>query len=226
MEKLLHIIPAAGKASRIGGIPKFLLPIASDDFLIKFHLKLLQDSNLDITKVIVVSSEYFETINRLGLDAQIIQADTKTMNETIKVAIDSFPEHSNYLLTMPDTYYKDRKIIENLVDNSIQKKSQISLGLWKIQESQKGKLGQVLIENENITDVVDKDPNCQYLYAWGSIVWNKSVNHLINIKESHLGYILKPALNNGINIDYIVGKENYYDCGTFDEYSNLLKSNI
>ena len=25
MDKLLHIIPAAGKASRIGGIPKFLL---------------------------------------------------------------------------------------------------------------------------------------------------------------------------------------------------------
>ena len=37
MSKLLHIIPAAGKASRIGGIPKFLLPIGGDNFLIKFH---------------------------------------------------------------------------------------------------------------------------------------------------------------------------------------------
>ena len=38
MNKILHIIPAVGKASRIGGIPKFLF-IGEENFLIKFHVQ-------------------------------------------------------------------------------------------------------------------------------------------------------------------------------------------
>ena len=37
-KNILHIIPAAGKATRFGGIPKFLLPISTNNFLIKFHV--------------------------------------------------------------------------------------------------------------------------------------------------------------------------------------------
>ena len=173
MDKLLHIIPAAGKASRIGGIPKFLLPIASDNFLIKFHSNLLNDINLDIKKVIVVSTEYFETVKRLDLDAEIINADTKTMNETTKVAIEKFPDFSNYLITMPDTYYEDKSIIYNLIHTSMENKSPISLALWMIEDYQKGKLGQVKISQEQVVDVIDKDLNCEYELAWGQYLGKK-----------------------------------------------------
>lgn len=223
MDKLLHIIPAAGKASRIGGIPKFLLPIASDNFLIKFHSNLLNDINLDIKKVIVVSTEYFETVKRLDLDAEIIKADTKTMNETTKVAIDKFPDFSNYLITMPDTYYEDKSIIDNLIHTSMENKSPISLALWMIEDYQKGKLGQVKISQEQVVDVIDKDLNCEYELAWGAISWKKEVNSLIDEKDSHIGYILNPALKQNIKIDFVKANNTYFDCGTFNEYSKLLK---
>ena len=48
MNKILHIIPAAGKATRIGGIPKFLLPIGHDNFLIKFHVENLLENFVDL----------------------------------------------------------------------------------------------------------------------------------------------------------------------------------
>lgn len=223
MDKLLHIIPAAGKASRIGGIPKFLLPIASDNFLIKFHSNLLNDIHLDIKKVIVVSTEYFETVKRLDLDAEIIKADTKTMNETTKVAIDKFPDFSNYLITMPDTYYEDKNIIYNLIHTSMENKSPISLALWMIEDYQKGKLGQVKISQEQVVDVIDKDLNCEYELAWGAISWKKEVNSLIDEKDSHIGYILNPALKQNIKIDFVKANNTYFDCGTFNEYSKLLK---
>ena len=223
MDKLLHIIPAAGKASRIGGIPKFLLPIASDNFLIKFHSNLLNDINLDIKKVILVSPEYFETVKRLDLDAEIIKADTKTMNETTKVAITKFPNFSNYLITMPDTYYVDKNVINDLVHRSMKNKSAISLALWKIEDYQKGKLGQVKISQEQVVDVIDKDINCEYEFAWGAISWKKEVNTLIDEKDSHIGYILNPALKQNIKIDFVKASNTYFDCGTFGEYSKLLK---
>ena len=224
MKDVLHIIPAAGKASRIGGIPKFLLPIEEDNFLIKFHSTLLNNSKLNIQKVIVVSSEYFKTVQRLNLDAEIIKADTDSMNETIKFAINSFPEISRYILTMPDTFYKDSSIILNLTEQIGNLNTQVSLALWKIENYQRGKLGQVLIRNNKIMDVVDKDPNCEYEYAWGAIAWDGSVNHLIKAQDPHIGYILKPALDNGNNINYSISSGKYYDCGTFSEYSHLLNS--
>ena len=110
MDKMLHIIPAAGKASRIGGIPKFLLPIASDNFLIKFHSNLVNNVDTHVHKAIVVSSEYFETVKRLELNAEIFEANTSTMNETVAFAIDRFPEINNYLLTMPDTFFNDSDV--------------------------------------------------------------------------------------------------------------------
>ena len=51
---MLHIIPAAGTATRISGIPKFLLPIEQDNFLLKFHTEELKLNDLVLKKVIAV----------------------------------------------------------------------------------------------------------------------------------------------------------------------------
>jgi hypothetical protein len=223
MSKLLHIIPAAGKASRIGGIPKFLLPIGSDNFLIKFHSNLLVDNNLEIQKVIVVSSDYFEAVKRLNLDAEIVKADTKTMNETTKVAINKFPDFNRYLITMPDTFFEDKNVIKNLVKKSTDNEVNISLALWKIKTFQKGKLGQVKTTKGYVQDVVDKDMSCNFDFAWGAISWKSEVNNLINSNDPHIGYIINSALKHKIKIDFIKAKKAYFDCGTFEEYSRLLR---
>ena len=73
---------------------------------------------------------------------------------------------------MPDTYYVDKNVINDLVHRSMKNKSAISLAfLWKIEDYQKGKLGQVKISQEQVVDVIDKDINCEYEFAWGAISW-------------------------------------------------------
>ena len=223
MEKILHIIPAAGKASRIGGIPKFLLPISQNNFLINFHSNLLPNDNKNITKVIAVSSEYSETVNRLNLDTEILEVNTNTMNETIVKVINSYPSYSNYLLTMPDTYYLDNNVIKRLLLNFNEKSSNVHLALWKIMKNQIGNLGQVEIKNKKIIQIIDKDPSCNFPYAWGAIVWNKNVNSFINTKDPTIGNILNPLLSIGEEIKYVIAENEYFDCGTFNEYSKLLK---
>jgi len=224
VKNLLHIIPAAGKATRIGGIPKFLLPIGSDNFLIKFHVQNLLSNLENSKKVIAVNSENYETIKRMNLDAEILTVETSTMNETVNMVISKYPEYENYLLTMPDTYYKDHRVIDGLVENFFSSKSLISTALWKIQNHQIGNLGQVDVSSDYLLDVIDKDFACEYEFCWGSIIWHKDLNRFILNDQSHVGYMLKPIINSGLKISYKIADDIYYDCGTFEEYSLLIRS--
>lgn len=224
MNNLLHIIPAAGKADRIGGIPKFLLPIGSNNFLIKFHVQNLLSELENCKKVIAVNSENYETVKRMDLNAEILTVDTSSMNETVNIVISKYPEYENYLLTMPDTYYRDHKIIDDLVEYYFDSKSLISTALWKIQNHQIGNLGQVSVSSDYIVDVVDKDSSCKYKLCWGSIIWHKDLNKYILNEQSHVGYMLKPIINSGHKISFKKAEDVYYDCGTFEEYSLLIRS--
>ena len=222
MNKILHIIPAAGKASRIGGIPKFLLPIGEENFLIKFHVQNLLANIPNVKKVIAVSSENYESVKRMDLNAEIIRVDTQTMNETVSLVVEQYQEYENYVLTMPDTYYEDNLFMENLYKIHIQNKHLITLGVWSAMEYQIGRLGQVMLNEDEVVDVVDKDMNCKYKHVWGVIAWNKSVNKYIDNEDPHIGYILKPALNDNINIQFTKATGTYFDCGTFSEYKRLI----
>ena len=51
--------------------------------------------------------------------------------------------------------------------------------MFKIQNFQKGKLGQCSIKNNNVVKVVDKDEECDFEHAWGVMMWNKKLNNLI-----------------------------------------------
>lgn len=224
MSEILHIIPAAGKASRIGGIPKFLLPIGEENFLINFHANEILSNNKNVRKIIAVSSEYYEVIKRLDLNAEVIKVETKTMNETVNEVLKHYSTYKDYLVTMPDTYYEDQDVFERLLENYFKKKSQISLVLWNMQDYQKGKLGQVEVVSNKVIDVIDKNENCTYQKIWGAILWNKELNALIDVKDSHIGYIIKPALQSEINVSYEIAEKIYYDCGTFSEYQTLVAS--
>ena len=90
-------------------------------------------------------------------------------------------------------------------------------------KNQIGKLGQVEIKNKKIIQIIDKDPSCNFPYAWGAIIWNKNVNSFINTKDPTIGNILNPLLSIGEEIKYVIAEHEYFDCGTFNEYSKLLK---
>ena len=224
-KNILHIIPAAGKATRFGGIQKFLLPISTNNFLIKFHVDNLKIKNCNIKKVIAVSNEYYKTIKRMDLDADILKLETKTMNETVLEVIKKYKNFDNYLLSMPDSFF-DMGIVDTIYKEYLKKNSLCTLGLFKIQNFQKGKLGQCSIKNNNVVKVVDKDEECDFEHAWGVMMWNKKLNNLIKKDDPHTGYILNPAIKNKISINYAISTNQYYDCGTFEEYKELLKEPI
>ena len=54
-------------------------------------------------------------------------------------------------------------------------------------------------------------------------MWKPSFNNFISDKDSHFGVSLNRAIENKLKIGYVISPDEYFDCGTFDEYQNLLK---
>ena len=110
------LIAAAGLASRINGIPKFLLPITKNKNLITNSFVWLE--NTGVEKFICATNETFQPIlSKLdGLDNFLRPDDikivnTKTMNETINNIIPINAKEDDIFTTiMPDTYFDDHEL--------------------------------------------------------------------------------------------------------------------
>ena len=221
-DDVMIIIPACGSASRIGHIPKFLLPISEKNSLLK---NILEITNENDCKNVWISTRP-EYGNMLYEYTKLYSPHIKvTLTDTMSETINQYKDVSvkKTIMVMPDTYINDRKIfikIYNMLNDC-----DLVVCVWKIKDYQRGKLGQCLIDdNDNIIDVIDKDPNCDYEYAWGCLGWNKKFWNFIDPKTSHIGYGLVPAIKSGLNVKALFMDGDYNDCGTINEYKNFLNN--
>jgi hypothetical protein len=223
-----HIIPAAGSASRIGGLPKYLLPVGKLALpLLFFHIKMAQNCNYPVR--IAVHPSLAEYISELCLnwgfiDAKVISIQSKTMTETCLHMTSDLPESATVTISMPDTFYTQMNSIDTLT--SLIKLQEIapSLALWKIQASQIGKLGQVEIDASasKIMRIVDKDLSCTFESSWGMIALPLSILRTFSILDPAIGMSLEKLISVGLNLNYLEIPGKYFDCGTITEYREAL----
>lgn len=218
------LIPASGTASRMRGIPKFLLPCNDE------YLTLLERHTINMLKHckmvwIPTRPDLTILIESLGITSErvvVIPMVTKSMTETIlKVAAISSAEE--FMLCMPDTYFDGELPYENL--RALE--GDLKLACWEIRLEQKGKLGQVLFDSDNenskVIDSRDKDPNCAFDHSWGAMSFKRKLLELGNPEMPHTGYLIKPALEKKLIVDGFVVKGSYFDCGTPKEYLQMLR---
>jgi choline kinase len=226
-KEILGLIPCSGTASRIGGIPKFLLP-CKNGFLIDNTINLFTTNNIDNIRI-SVSNENEHHINKRNIHnnkVKYIVKNTETMSETVLELISAFPS-KKYILIMPDTYFNTNsngyfKSINQLYMKLFQ--YDIVVILWQIKEYQYGKLGQIEIDNDYVIKIEDKNPDCRYPYSWGVIGWNENVNNLIDKNTPHIGFLINSALDKKYKIGYIISDTEYFDCGTSSEYFTMIKN--
>ena len=219
---MIGIIPACGNATRMGGIAKFNLKIPqSDETLISWHIK----SQLEYCDkvIILVKKEHEDSLNIFKNNNKIIilVEQTSSMSETVLRATEKFYA-DEYVVGMPDTFVTGDNPYKEIVTNNIN--SHLNLGVFKIKESQKGKLGQISIIDGVVIDCIDKDINCNYEYSWGFLRFNRSILKLIDKQTSHIGYVINPAIKEKLLVMASIVNGEYFDCGTQDEYQELLKT--
>jgi hypothetical protein len=221
--RILGILPAAGLATRMGGLPKFLLPTMGDySSLLDRHV----EEMLQVVAHVVIPTrpEHATLLGRYGDRAGVtlMCMTTRTMSETV-IRVHASASADGYVLGMPDTYFHGDSPYGVLAD-SIGRGNDLALALWNIRPAQRGKLGQVQLDSANrVTGSRDKDPECDFPWSWGALAYRSKVLDLLDPQSPHIGYAIQPAIDASLRVlGYPMGGK-YFDCGTPSEYREVLE---
>jgi hypothetical protein len=217
------IVPAAGLASRMRGIPKFLLPC--DDVyttLLEEHLGNL----LEVCETVWIPTrpELVMLLDSLSISRDrivILPITTRNMTETV-LHVANLSRADFFQLVMPDTFFLGEKPYQMMSKNP----KLVDLACWKIRKEQRGKLGQVKIHDNRVIDMRDKDPKCEFEHSWGALTFYRDLLTYCKDSDSHIGYAVKTALENNEEVNARVIEGKYFDCGTPSEYLDLLRESI
>lgn len=221
--KVVGIIPLGGNATRMKGIPKFLLPCNLNTSLLDNTVNIFNKNNIHHIIAGVTNTNSIILGDNFKIDK--LTLNTKTMSETChKITTELDQSNTNYksILIMPDTFF----VIKNEIADMIEMLDEYDIVtiVWKIKDYQIGKVGQCKLNSDKtIADVIDKDPNCDYSHFWGVIGWKSNMNTHINPEWETIGNIIRKSVELNIKVGAIICESDYYDCGTYPEYFKMIE---
>ena len=216
---MIGLIPASGKATRIGGLPKFALPSDKENTsILEKHVNLM----LPYCDKIVVSttSQWENLVKMFNLDIDVVIIEPSTMNDSlIKMSEKYFS--MEYLIGMADTYFYGENPYHRLWASS--KSFAVNFACWKIESELKGRVGQVCISSNTVVDMKDKAKDCNYSHMWGALSLSISAIKALNKDNAHPGIDLEHLIHEDYisNVAHIIDGE-YFDVGTLSGYRNLI----
>lgn len=214
------LLPSAGTASRMNGIPKFLLPVSEDlQCLLDYHVRLMQPS---VDRIIIPTRSEWVGLLRsfdFGNHVDIVELNTHTMAETLRRSLDNV-DYDSCVLGMPDTYFVDENPYHELFQHP---GHDLVLRLYPTRPEQVGKVGSVKIdEDHRVVDHADKEPDRDFGWHWGVMEFAKHTEGFLDPTASTGGYLIDECLTRGLDVRGVPATNPYFDCGTFPEYLQCL----
>jgi GTP:adenosylcobinamide-phosphate guanylyltransferase len=215
---IIGVLPASGKASRIGGIPKFCLPISDERSLLQWHVEQM----LEVCDEVRVSTraEWVPIIQNMDMNIKLIVREPSTMSDAVKFMVGEY--NDTVLIGMPDTYILNApgNIYKPLFKDNT---ADLVLGIWECGENLKGRVGQVLVSHDKVIDSEDKVDDCSYPDMWGTMLFRKNMIRYIDTTLDHPGKQLKEWISKGANIKAVRPGGQYMDIGTLRGLKQLYK---
>lgn len=205
---ILGVLPASGKASRLGGIPKFCLPINDNQTLLEWHVSKMKEVCDEIR--ISTREVWLPIVDKFNLDVEIFIVEPSSMADAILKTCDN--KSDKVVVGMPDTFISGSK--DNFYGRMIDNNSQVVLASWECDEFLKGKVGQIESFGDKVLSIVDKDPNCPFERMWGAIYLNETVG-LLDSKQDIIGDQFNSWIKDGISTTHVPCSGRYIDAGTF-----------
>ena len=251
MNRIVGIIPAAGKGNRLAPFPcpKELFPIGYQNYMVDGSIQkrpkvisqylieniidagarrlfiILGDGKYDIMK-------YYSDGNRFGADiAYLFQEKLFGMPYAINLA-KNWISQDTVIFGMPDTIIEPKDVFKRLLEFHQRNECDLTLGLFPT--SNPSKFGMVEADNQNnVTYIVDKPQETKLKYMWGCACWSPSFTDLIDEcimnspysgKEFVLGDIFHRAIELNMTVKSIKFDDGQYiDIGTTDELDSALR---
>jgi hypothetical protein len=214
---IIGILPASGKASRVGGIPKFCLPISDEKCLLQWHV----DQMLEVCDEVRVStkSEWVPIVQNMNMNIKLIALEPSTMSHAVKFLVGDY--NDTVLIGMPDTYIHNTE--KNIYKEMINIPGDLVLGTWECDDNLRGRVGQILLSGNKIIASNDKSPDCEYPHMWGTMLFRKNMVRYIDPDLEHPGKQIQEWIDMNLEIRSSSSGGKYMDIGTFLGLKKLYK---
>lgn len=214
----IGILPASGKASRIGGIPKFCLPISDERSLLQWHVEQM----LEVCDEVRVStrSEWVPIVQNMDMNIKLIVREPSTMSDAVKFMVGNY--NDTVLIGMPDTYIlgAQKNIYKEMLGYA---NADLVLGTWECTNDIKGRVGQILVSGDDVKSSKDKVDNCDYPDMWGTMLFQKNMIRYIDPELAHPGLQIQEWIDMGMSIKSVRPGGKYMDIGTLKGLKLLYK---
>lgn len=219
------ILPAAGLATRIGGIPKFLLPDRSGRSLLSAHVS----SAEGLDRVIVVTRPELRdfVLALLGKQTErtveVLAASTATMSETVHFALATAPQVEDFVVGLPDTAVLPG--VPFLALSDALGAADVSIAAYPTRPDQAGRLGALRLEGARCVEVRDKDPSAvSWTHHWGALGFRRAIfERFSDPSHPHVGFALQRGVDEGIDARIAHLGTEYFDLGTVDELTKYFR---
>ena len=220
MAATIGLLPASGSASRLGGIPKFCLPLNEKQTMLEWHVEQM----LKVCDIVKISTRkiWLPIVNQMDLPptAVVYEIEPSTMSDALCKMIVN-PD-SKYIIGMPDTYMpgSDGEFYNDLAKSN----ADVTLSVFPCHEDLMGRVGQVKFDQfGKVQDALDKNVGCDYPYMWGAMaIQNVSLNQEL----PHPGIQIMDWVNEGRTVKAIPAKGRYLDIGTVNGLKMLYREEI
>lgn len=213
---IIGVLPASGKATRIGGIAKFALPISNNSSILKWHV----DQMLEVCDEVRVATRaaWVPMIQSMDMNVKIIVKEPSTMSDAVKLLAGG--DSDTLLIGLPDTYMVG--CTSNIYKKMIESDGDIVLGTWDCHEEIKGRVGQIQLDGNKVIGSRDKVPDCDYPFMWGTMLL-RNLSKDIDPTLAHVGLQIKDWIDKGLDVRSVLPGGQYMDIGTFEGLKLLYK---
>ena len=240
-EKMIGLIPAAGKGLRLGlPYPKELYPIIHNNRykpVSQFVLENLTTAGIDNIVFVINETKhqligYFGNGQRFGCHiSYVVQESNEYKNASSSPGLADALNSAYHLIRgktvcfgMADTIMTPKDVFCHVQKQSDMTED-VMLGLFPTCHPEK--FGMVeLSDKRNVVQIVDKPRHTDLVYMWGFIIWRSKFTEHLNASIaqgiSDFARILNIGIQQGLNCrGIVIDGGSYLDLGTYDEIQEL-----
>jgi UTP-glucose-1-phosphate uridylyltransferase len=220
---IVGLIPCGGKAERLHGLPKYLMPIpgstyALDEMCRKLHAVKGLDwvfvgSGLHNQKLI---DQYTPPKG-----TNVYRADSKTMCEGV-LAARPHTGDSDVIMCMADVHFSDETILGKMAAE-LSAGADCVVAIWNTRPEQRKSLGMVAFDKKShkVHEVDDKPAKTALTDAWGAIGWKPSFWQYMRPPHAHMGLAINNAVSAGLTVKVVLAEGEYHDLGTIESVTRF-----
>jgi glucose-1-phosphate thymidylyltransferase len=250
--RLVGIIPAAGKATRLGTLPcsKEILPVGVGDttrgqrrIIVLSDFLIAEYRRAGIRRVIIAThpskadiGAYFGNGEGVGVDIEYVRVESPDTPTTVATALQA-AQGEHCAVGFPDVVYGNDDGYSKMLDVFTTSEADVVLGLYPtdhpelvdmVRLDRVGRVEEILIKAPSLPDGFD--------HCWLTAIWRPSFSDYLstnlpslseraaaNGRELYLGDVVTSAIEDGLGVHGVtVSTSPCLDAGTLDTYATAL----